>query len=302
MDVLSTPDERFARSPGLPVRAALRRAPTACASTTSTRDRAAAPVLLLHGEPSWSYLYRKMIPLLSRRRASRASRPTWSASAAPTSPRRATTTPTSATSTGCARVLDGLDLRDITLVCQDWGGLIGLRLVAEHPERFARVVAANTFLPTGDARPGAGLLRLAEVLAGDARVSASARIVSGGCATALVARGDRGLRRAVPRRALQGRRAPVPAARADDARRSRRRRPTAPPGRCSSAGSKPFLTAFSDADPITAAATACFQARDSRRARPAAHDHRRRRPLPAGGSRARSWPASWSTSSRPSST
>jgi haloalkane dehalogenase len=49
-----------------------------------------------------------------------------------------------------ALVLDVMDLRDVTLVGQDWGGLIGLRLVAENPERFARVVAANTGLPTGD--------------------------------------------------------------------------------------------------------------------------------------------------------
>ena len=51
-------------------------------------------------------------------------------------------------------LFDRLDLRDVTLVCQDWGGLIGLRLVGEHPDRFARVVAANTFLPTGDTNPG----------------------------------------------------------------------------------------------------------------------------------------------------
>jgi haloalkane dehalogenase len=49
-----------------------------------------------------------------------------------------------------AHVLDELDLADITLVCQDWGGLLGLRLVAEHPDLFAAVVAANTGLPTGD--------------------------------------------------------------------------------------------------------------------------------------------------------
>jgi haloalkane dehalogenase len=51
-------------------------------------------------------------------------------------------------------LFDRLDLRDVTLVGQDWGGLIGLRLVGEHPGRFARVVAANTFLPTGDRSPG----------------------------------------------------------------------------------------------------------------------------------------------------
>ena len=50
-------------------------------------------------------------------------------------------------------MIEALDLRRITLVCQDWGGLIGLRLAAEEPERFARIVAANTFLPTGDTPP-----------------------------------------------------------------------------------------------------------------------------------------------------
>ena len=61
------------------------------------------------------------------------------------------TTPTPGTSSGCAPLaFDALDLREVTLVGQDWGGLIGLRLVAEHPDRFARVVAANTGLPTGD--------------------------------------------------------------------------------------------------------------------------------------------------------
>jgi haloalkane dehalogenase len=49
-----------------------------------------------------------------------------------------------------ALVLDVLDLREATMVGQDWGGLLGLRLVAEHPDRFASVVASNTGLPTGD--------------------------------------------------------------------------------------------------------------------------------------------------------
>jgi haloalkane dehalogenase len=57
-----------------------------------------------------------------------------------------------------AALFDALDLRDVTLVGQDWGGLVGLRLVGEHPERFARVVAANTFLPTGDKPPGDAFL------------------------------------------------------------------------------------------------------------------------------------------------
>src|SRR4029078_9483319 len=57
-----------------------------------------------------------------------------------------------------AALFDALDLRGITLVCQDWGGLIGLSLVGEHPDRFARVVTANTFLPIGDRPPGDAFL------------------------------------------------------------------------------------------------------------------------------------------------
>ncbi len=107
--------------------------------------------LLLHGEPSWSFLYRARDRRCSPTPGSGASRPTWSASAAPTS-RPSPDDHSFARHVEWVRALafDHLDLRDVTLVGQDWGGLIGLRLVAEHPDRFARVVAANTGLPTGD--------------------------------------------------------------------------------------------------------------------------------------------------------
>ena len=141
-----------------------------------------------------------MIPVLTGGRATAPSRPTSSASAAPTSRPRATTTPTSATSTGCAPSLEALDLRGITLVCQDWGGLIGLRLVAEHDDRFARVVAANTFLPTGDQPPGDGVPRLAEVLADGRPTSRSGASSTAAATTDLAPEVDRRLRRAVPRR------------------------------------------------------------------------------------------------------
>ena len=117
-----------------------------------------APVLLLHGEPTWSYLYRGLIPILVAAghrcvapdlvgfgRSDKPSRPEdysyqghvdWMREA----------------------LFDRLDLSGITLVGQDWGGLIGLRLLAEHPERFARAVIANTALPTGDLPPSDGFL------------------------------------------------------------------------------------------------------------------------------------------------
>jgi haloalkane dehalogenase len=106
-------------------------------------------VLMLHGEPSWSYLYRKMIPLLTAA-GHRAIAPDLIGFGK--SDKLADT----GAYTYQRHVdwmwswLQSLDLDDVTLVCQDWGALIGLRLVAEHPERFSRIVVANGTLPTGD--------------------------------------------------------------------------------------------------------------------------------------------------------
>jgi haloalkane dehalogenase len=77
-------------------------------------------------------------------------------------------------------LFDRLDLCDVTLVGQDWGGLIGLRLVGEHPERFARVVAANTFLPTGDRSPGEAFFAW-QRFSQEVEVFPTGEIVKGGC-------------------------------------------------------------------------------------------------------------------------
>src|ERR1039457_7477675 len=79
-----------------------------------------------------------------------------------------------------ALAFDHLDLRGLTIVGQDWGGLIGLRLVAEHPDRFARVVAANTGLPTGDEPMPDVWLRFREVVRTAPTLSVS-RLVQSGC-------------------------------------------------------------------------------------------------------------------------
>src|SRR5262249_61396268 len=83
-----------------------------------------------------------------------------------------------------AFAFDALGLRGLTLVGQDWGGLIGLRLVAEHPDRFARVVAANTGLPTGDQPMPEVWLRFREVVRTAPNLSVS-RLVQAGCQTKL---------------------------------------------------------------------------------------------------------------------
>lgn len=119
--------------------------------------RDAAPILLLHGEPSWSYLYRKMIgPLLAA--GHRVLAPDLVGFGRSDKPVERSDY-TYARHVGWMQsVLDQLQLKDITLFCQDWGGLIGLRLVAENQDRFARVMAANTMLPTGDFNPGDAFL------------------------------------------------------------------------------------------------------------------------------------------------
>jgi haloalkane dehalogenase len=116
-------------------------------------------VVMLHGEPSWSYLYRKMIPpiVAAGHRCIVPDLIGFGRSDKPAA--REDYTYQRHVDWLRAALVDRLGLEAITLVCQDWGGLLGLRLVAEHPERFRRVVAANTFLPTGDRDPGEAFRR-----------------------------------------------------------------------------------------------------------------------------------------------
>ena len=151
MKVLRTPDERFDDLPAFPW------TPSYAETSDGLRmayldEGAGQTVLLLHGEPSWSYLYRKMIPVLLDG-GYRVIAPDLIGFGRSDKPAEQEDY-TYARHVEWVRSLlfDRLDLTDIVLVCQDWGGLIGLRLVAEHPERFAAVVAANTGLPDGTRR------------------------------------------------------------------------------------------------------------------------------------------------------
>ncbi len=108
----------------------------------------AAPVLLMHGEPSWAYLYRKMISGLVGR-GHRAVAPDLIGFGKSDKPAAQDDYTYERHVAWMSAWLKAVDLKGITLFCQDWGGLIGLRLVAAFPERFARVVVANTGLPVG---------------------------------------------------------------------------------------------------------------------------------------------------------
>ncbi len=159
MKTLRTPDPRFVGLPGYDFAPAYAEIADSEGGTLRVHylregDTSAPVVLLMHGEPSWSYLYRTMIPVLIGAGLQivapdlvgfgRSDKPT----------ERSDYTFARHVEWMRELLFDQLALRDVTLVCQDWGGLIGLRLVGEHPDRFARVVAANTFLPTGDTDPG----------------------------------------------------------------------------------------------------------------------------------------------------
>ncbi|HYQ63296.1 haloalkane dehalogenase [Actinophytocola sp.] len=106
-------------------------------------------VLLLHGEPSWSFLYRKVMRVLAAA-GIRAVAPDLIGFGRSDKPPAAAHTYAAHVEWVRALAFDALDLRDVTVVGQDWGGLIGLRVAAEHEERVARIVAANTGLPTGE--------------------------------------------------------------------------------------------------------------------------------------------------------
>jgi haloalkane dehalogenase len=154
MDVLRTPDERFAGLEGWDF--APHYAEVRAADGTPLRmhfvdegPRDAAPVLLLHGNPSWSYLHRDMIRGLVARghRAVAVDLVGFGRSDKPVDR-------TSYTLAGHVDWLEqwlvGSGLTGITLYCQDWGGLAGLQLLPRRPDRFARVVASNTGIPSGE--------------------------------------------------------------------------------------------------------------------------------------------------------
>lgn len=155
MTVLRTADDRFVDLPGYPFEPKYVEVEGLRMHYVDEGPRDGATVLLLHGEPTWSYLYRKMIPVLADAgyRAVAPDLPGFGRS--DKLPER--TDYTYARFLGWVDgFMDALDLRDIVLFGQDWGGLLGLRLAGEQPDRFARIVAANTTLPTGDVSPGKG--------------------------------------------------------------------------------------------------------------------------------------------------
>jgi haloalkane dehalogenase len=251
MRVLRTPEDRFAGLPDFDYEPRYAEAGDLRMAYVEAGPPDGEVVLLLHGEPSWSFLYRTMLPVLAEAglRAIAADLPGFGRS----------DKPADVGDYSFARFVewvrafafDSLGLTGITLVGQDWGGLIGLRLVAEHPGRFARVVAANTGLPTGDQPMPDVWLRFREVVR-TAPTLDIPRLVQSGCQTTLSEAVLRAYGAPFPDpsymaapRAMPGLVPTTPDDPATEANRAAWQR--------LSEWDKPFLVAFSDRDPITGA-------------------------------------------------
>jgi haloalkane dehalogenase len=254
--VLRTPNARFASLPDFPWAASSVDVGGLLMSYVEDGPSSAAPILCLHGEPTWSYLYRKMIPVFAKA-GHRVLAPDLIGFGRSDKLRERRDFTYAQHLSWLTRFLVELDLKHVTLVCQDWGGLLGLRLLTENLERFDRVVVANTFLPTGDLEMPKAFHRWQEFSQTTPNFEVGA-IVGRGCV------------RPVAPEVIAAYDAPFP----DDSYKAAARQfpmlvpsrpddPESAPNRAAwevlARCEKPWLTAFSDQDPITRGADAVFQ-------------------------------------------
>ncbi|HEU5084976.1 MAG TPA: haloalkane dehalogenase [Acidimicrobiales bacterium] len=254
MDALRTPDERFADLPDFPFAPHYVEVDDGDGGTLRIHHldegpADAAPVLLMHGEPTWSYLYRHVVPGLveAGHRVVAPDLVGFGRSDKPV----AMSDHTYARQVEWMRqaLFDRLDLRDITFFGQDWGSLVGLRLVALDPDRYARVAIGNGGLPTGHG-PASEAFLAWQRFSQETEDFPVGRIIDGGCTTSL------------PPEVIAAYDAPFP----DDSYKAAARIfPTLVPTSSQDPATpdqeaawkvlerfdRPFLLCFSDSDPIT---------------------------------------------------
>jgi haloalkane dehalogenase len=255
--VLRTPDDRFAHLADFPYEPAyesvgddLRMAYVQAGPADGT------PVLLLHGEPTWSYLWRSVIPPLAEA-GCRVIAPDLIGFGRSDKPAEVADHSYARHVEWMRRFVAALNLKDVTLVGHDWGGLIGLRVLAGQPETFARVVVTNTGLPTGEAAMPEVWWRFRRWIETAAEIDVG-QLVQGVCQTAL------------PDEVLAAYDAPFPD---DTFKAGVRAMPLLVPTtvddpateanraawRALAQWDRPFLVAFSDGDPITGPMSPLFR-------------------------------------------
>jgi len=257
MEILRTPDDRFNHLPDYPFKPHYLMINDRSEDVgirihcIDEGDRDAQVVLMLHGEPSWSFLYRKMVaPFVQA--GYRVVAPDLPGFGKSDKPGKRTDYSYARHVAWMQDWLRAMDLNNIILICQDWGGLIGMRLVADEPDRFARVVTTNTMLPTGDHSPGDAFLNW-QKFSQEVAVFPAGQIVSRATVTSL------------PDAVIAAYDAPFP----DESYKQGARQfpllvPTTPDDPESQANrdawkvlmgfEKPWLCAFGDSDPVTGAA------------------------------------------------
>ncbi|MFO8140373.1 MAG: haloalkane dehalogenase [Marinobacter sp.] len=249
MRILRTDEARFAGLPDYPFTANyLDVEPGLRMHFVDEGPADAAPVIMLHGEPSWSYLYRHMIPVVAEA-GYRVLAPDLIGFGKSDKPADVIDYSYRKHMDWLTRWIDSLNLHNITLVCQNWGSLLGLRLAAEHHRRFSRIIVGNGMLPTGDI-PAPVVFRAWKTFASHSPWFPVARIIQLGTERALSA-GERAAYEA-----------PFPGAEFKaGARAFPALVPVSPDDPASAANReawrilekwrKPFITCFSNGDPIT---------------------------------------------------
>ncbi|CAN5634617.1 haloalkane dehalogenase [soil metagenome] len=264
MQTVRTPDEQFADLPDFPFAPHYVEVDDGEGGTLRVHHldegpADAPPVLLMHGEPTWAFLYRKVIPGLvaAGHRVIVPDLVGFGRSDKPTEQ----SDHTYARHVEWMRqaLFDRLDLRDITFFGQDWGGLIGLRLVVADPDRYARVAIGNTGLPTGHGAPSEAFLAW-QTFSQTTEDFPVGGIINGGCAGDLspeeIAAYDAPFPDDTYKAAARVMPALVPTSTDDPASAD-----NIAAWEVLSAFDRPFLVAFSDGDPITKGGDAPFKAK-----------------------------------------
>ncbi len=257
-EIIRTPDERFENLPDFDFEPHYLEIEQLRIHYVDEGPGDAMPVLLLHGEPSWSFLYRKMIPVITAA-GFRAIAPDLVGFGRSDKFVRMEDYSYQLQVDVMAKLVERLELQGIVLFGQDWGGLVGLRVVAEDPERFAGVIAANTGLPLPTRETGVPLpFRIWRFFSRWTPVFSSGRIIDAGTESDLPEEVRAAYDAPFPtRRHLAGARimpSLVPIDPEDPAVPAIREAWEVLRG-----WERPFLTAFSDGDPITRGLETTFQ-------------------------------------------